>query len=101
MAENLKEKFTTMSQRKRSRKRRSVRCFHCRERGHIRRECPHQMNTQKWMQTEMLDEKTESGQEYNEAKMAEEEKQRPEEPESSGEAKKRGPGQRSSKVSKN
>jgi len=88
MVKNLKEKFTTMSQRKRSQKRRSVRCFHRGKRGHIRRECPHQMNTQKGMQTEMSDEKTVSGQEYNEARMAEEEKQRPEEPESSGEAEK-------------
>ena len=78
IAENLGSIFTLVSRQGKP----PIKCHYCKEAGHIKRDCPHRINKEKWMQTAAFKRKTELRQELNEAKLAGKEKLWPEIPDS-------------------
>jgi len=62
-AADLRKLFSTMTltqrgQGKEKAARPPLQCFYCHEEGHIKRECPHRLNKEKWMQTTAFKQKT-------------------------------------------
>jgi len=77
-AENLGKILTAMSRQTKP----SIRCYHCHEEGHLRRECPYRINKEKTTQTATTEKSTVSGQKLDEASLIEKAKLWPEAPDS-------------------